>query len=133
MESQPINKAGLRSFGLITGAIFVVLFGLLFPFILKRAIPIWPWVVAGVLWFCALAFPNSLRMVYVGWMKVGNVLGWINTRIILGAMYYLIMTPMSVVMRVLGYDPMAKNFNEKLITYRRVKEVLPKKHFERPY
>ena len=133
MGSQPINKAGLRSFGLITGAIFVVLFGLLFPFILKRAIPLLPWVVAGVLWFSALAFPNSLRMVYVGWMKVGNVLGWINTRIILGAMYYLIVTPMSVVMRVLGYDPMAKNFNEKLITYRRVKEVLPKKHFERPY
>ena len=133
MESQPINKAGLRSFGLITGAIFVVLFGLLFPFILNRAFPLWPWIIAGVLWVSALALPNSLRMVYIGWMKVGSVLGWINTRIILGAMYYLLVTPMGVVMRFVGFDPMAKNFNEKMVTYRIVKEVLSKKHFERPY
>ncbi len=133
MDAQPITKAGLRSFGLITGAIFIVLFGLFFPYILNRAFPVWPRVIAGVLWFCALTFPNSLRRVYIVWMKVGGILGWINTRIILGAMYYLMVTPMGVVMRLMGYDPMAKNLNEKLTTFRKVKEILPKEHFERPY
>ena len=133
MEAPPITKAGLRSFGLITGAIFIVLFGLFFPYILNRAFPVWPWVIAGVLWCCALTFPNSLRRVYIVWMKVGGILGWINTRIILGAMYFLMVTPMSVVMRLLGYDAMTRNLKEKLTTFRKVKEVLPKKHFERPY
>ena len=34
-----------------------------------------------------------LRPIYVGWMKFAFVLGWINTRLILGLFFYLILTP----------------------------------------
>jgi hypothetical protein len=39
-------------------------------------------------------------------MFLGHVLGWINTRIILGAVFYLIVTPIGLARRLMGKDPM---------------------------
>ncbi|MDH3901107.1 MAG: SxtJ family membrane protein [Gammaproteobacteria bacterium] len=86
-EIAELDKPGLRKFGLITGAIVVGLFGLLLPWLLDHHWPVWPWVVAAALWVPALVFPAVLKPVYRGWMKFGAVLGFINTRLILGLFF----------------------------------------------
>ncbi len=84
-QTQQPNKKELREFGFITGAIAAVLFGLLLPWLFDHELPRWPWIVAGILWVWALLLPTTLLPVYRGWIAIGHVLGWINTRIILVA------------------------------------------------
>ena len=132
-QTQQPGKKELREFGLITGAIAAVLFGLLLPWLFDHKLPLWPWIVAGVLWAWALLLPASLQPVYRGWMAIGHVLGWINTRIILGIMFFIVFLPAGLIMRLLGKDPMARKIDKSQTTYR-VTHARPKKdHVERPY
>ena len=132
-QTQQLDKKELREFGLITGAIVAVLFGLLLPWLFDQKLLLWPWIVAGVLWTWALLLPTSLLPVYRGWMAVGHVLGWINTRIILGIMFFIVFLPAGLIMRLLGKDPMARKIDKSQATYR-VMHAHPKKdHVERPY
>jgi len=65
-----------------------------------------------------LLIPNFLRPVHRVWMLLGNILGWINSKIILGLVYYVIVTPVRVFMRLCGHDPMNRKFDAKIETYR---------------
>jgi len=62
--------------------------------------------VAAVLLLLAAVAPAALRPVYRGWMKLGAALGWINTRIILTVAFFLVVTPIGVIMRLAGRSPM---------------------------
>ena len=129
---QP-SKKELREFGLVTGAIITVFFGFLLPWLFDHELPFWLWIVAGVLWIWALLLPVSLMPVYRGWMTFGSVMGWINTRIILGIMFYIMFVPVGLIMRLMGNDPMARKIDKFQTTYR-VTPAHPKKdHVERPY
>lgn len=129
---QP-GKKELREFGLVTGAIVVALFGLLLPWLFDHAWPRWPWIIAGVLWAWALLLPASLLPVYKGWMAIGHALGWINTRIILGIMFYLMFLPVGLILRLLGKDPMARRVDKSQASYRVSHAPRKKDHVERPY
>ena len=74
----------LRDFGVILGIINALLFGVLFPFFFQFQYPLWPFIISAVLIVCGLVRPKMLRLIYQVWMAIGNCLGWINTRIILG-------------------------------------------------
>ena len=134
MEIPTLDNAGLRKFGLTTGAIVVGLFAFFFPWIFDiAAMPVWPWVVAGLLWVPALFIPGVLRPVYSIWMKIGGVIGWINTRIILGVLFYVLVLPMGLIMRLIGKDPMARKVDNSTSSYR-VKSVnAPKDRLEKPF
>jgi len=132
MSIEIPDKKGLREFGLITGGLFVGLFGLLFPWLFSFAFPKWPWIIAGVLWGLALLIPNSLKWIYQGWMSFALVLGWINTRLILAIMFYLIMTPMGLVMRLFGKNAM-KNKPSQSESYRNLTPSRSPQHMERPF
>ena len=123
----------LRKFGLVTGAIVVVLFGLLLPWIFSHKLPLWPWIIAGVLWVWALIMPSSLSFVYKGWMAVGHVLGWINTRIILGIMFFILFLPAGIILKLLGKDPMARKLDKSLNSYRVTHKRPDRNHVEKPY
>jgi len=133
METKKLDNKTLREFGLITGGILVVLFGLLFPWIFDYSYPGWPWIIAGILWLWALLLPGTLNPIYHGWMAIGHVLGWINTRIILGVMFYVIFLPAGLLLKLLGKDPMARKINKSQDTYRVIHSVPKKDHVERPY
>jgi F0F1-type ATP synthase assembly protein I len=128
-----MNKQELRKFGLTTGAIVAVLFGLLLPWLFDHVWPTWPWVVAAALWIWAILLPATLEPVYHGWMKVGHVLGWINTRIILGVMFYTVFFLVGLIMKVLGNDPMSRKIDKAAISYRVVSRPRNKNHVERPF
>ena len=128
-----LDKKGLRNFGLLTGTIAAILFGLLLPWIWKHSFPLWPWIVAAVLWLWALVAPTTLNPVYQIWMRIGLVLGWINTRIILGLIFYILVTPMSLAMRLIGRDPMTRKFEPDRETYRVKSLQNERKRAEKPY
>lgn len=53
---------------------------------------------------------NFLKTLYSYWMKFAHALGWVNTRIILSIVYFLIFTPLSIIFRLIGKDPMERRF-----------------------
>ena len=127
-----ITAKQLRSFGLTVGGIFAFIG--FWPIVIYGLAPRW-WsvVVAGILIAPALVYPRSLFWVYKGWMRVGHVLGWINTRVILGAVFYIIVTPIGIVRRWLGKDPMGRKLQPDLDTYRVVREPRPGSHLTKQY
>ena len=134
MHAIPIpNKNDLRSFGLLTGCIAALLFGLLLPWLFSFNYPLWPWFVGGALITVAIILPTGLKPIYAIWMRIGLVLGWINTRIILALVFYLLFFPVSLILRVLGKDPMARKFEPSQMSYRVVRENTEREHMEKPY
>jgi len=128
-----LDRKGLRSFGLTTGAIVGVLFGLFFPWVLERPIPRWPWVIFGVLALAGLAAPMALRPVYHWWMRFGLFMSRITTPLIMGIVFYLVITPMGLVMRLMGKDYMARRLRDQAVSYRIESQATPPKRLEKPF
>jgi hypothetical protein len=126
------SRKDLRSFGLILTAGFTVIG--LFPVVVGGRPPAaWPFVVALVFLLPAAIAPAVLRQPYRAWMVLGGILGWINTRVILGAVYYFMLTPLGVVMRLLGRDPLRRTLDRQADTYRVTRDARPASHFERQF
>ncbi len=131
---EKVDSKKLREFGLLTGLVFVLLFGLFIPWLKSKSYPLWPWVLALLLWIPAILKPMVLGPVYDAWMKIGHALGWINSRIILGAVFYLLITPMGWVMRRLGKNPLGASAQKSdSNSYRVVIKKREEKHMEVPY
>jgi hypothetical protein len=132
-EIPVLDAKGLRRFGLTTGAIVAVLFGVLLPWLLGAAWPLWPWLVAGVLGVWALIAPAYLDRVYHGWMRLGMLLGLLTTPIVLGVVFYLVVTPVALGMKVFGRDPLKRRFERDAASYRVPSERPPPERLERPF
>lgn len=67
----------------------------------------WYWIAVAVSLAIATAlFPRIWAPVLRVWMPIAHLLGWINTRIILGAVFFIMIVPMAGLMRLFGYDPL---------------------------
>jgi len=127
-----LSRKELRNFGLVTALLLVVFFDVLIPWIWSFDPPAWPVFIALVLVFFALVWPTALRPVYAVWMRFALVLGWINTRIILGLIFYVIFVPAGIVMRAFS-DPMRRATDTAADSYR-VESNPPKpENMERPF
>jgi hypothetical protein len=132
-HAAPTRK-DLRNFGLIMAGMILLFFGFLIPWIWNhRPWPLWPWMVSAVFVVVGLASPMVLGAVYRAWMKVGLVLGWINSRIILGVMFYGLVLPMGLIMRMMGKDPMARRLESDSPSYRVRSKKAPRDQLERPF
>ena len=128
-----LDRKGLRSFGLTTGAVFVVVFGVFFPWILEKNWPLWPWVVAAPLWVLALIHPPSLRLIYIGWMHFGLLASRVMTPLILGIVFFLVISPMALVRRRLGRDPLQRALDPNNESYRVQSTTSPREKLEKPF
>lgn len=63
-------------------------------------------VVGAALVGAALVAPGALRIPNRIWWRIAQVLGWINTRVLLTAFFFLLLTPVGYVMRLLGRNPL---------------------------
>lgn len=128
---QPTPKE-LRQFGLVVGGMVTVIG--LWPLVFRSESPrLWAMILGGLLIVLGAVVPRSLKQVHHGWMKVGHVLGSINTRIILSIIYYLLITPMGLVMRLIGKDSMHRAFAQNADTYRILRVPRPRQHMRHQF
>jgi hypothetical protein len=121
-----------RSFGLMVGGIFTVIG--FWPLIRHgESIRLWAVIPGALLVVMGLLLPGRLGPIYKAWMAVGHVLGWINTRIILGIIYYGLFTPIGLVMRLRGKDAMGRQYDETTNTYRVLRRPRPASHMLRQF
>jgi saxitoxin biosynthesis operon SxtJ-like protein len=129
MEHREVTKRMLRQFGLMVGGMFLLIG--LWPFVWRQEpVRIWAVVPGSLLAVAGLMMPGVLKQVYQGWMRVGHVMGWVNTRIILGVLFYGIVTPMAIVMKLAGRDPMRRGFEPDAQTYRVIRQPRPASHMK---
>ncbi len=128
-----LDRSGLRNFGLTFGAIIAVLFGLLLPWLFSYGHPWWPWFVGAVFAGWALAAPDSLKPVYILWMKLGLVINAVMTRIILGIVFYLIVLPTGIILRLRGGDPMRRKLDKGMTSYRVESHPAPPDQMRKPF
>ena len=135
MTAAPHNLGPkqLRTFALTTGALFAAIFGVLLPWLFGLKWPLWPWVLCLILATWGMAHPASLRPVHAWWMRFAEALGWVNNRLILGALFFALITPMGWVRRRLGGDPMTRRYDASTATYRKPKDRRSRESLERPF
>ena len=104
----PISKRQLREFGLLIGFGFPILIGWILPSLFGHEFRAWTlWVgIPGLI--LGLISPRLLHYPYKGWMALGHALGWVNSHIILGLVFIVVLQPIAYVMRLTGYDPLRR-------------------------
>ena len=125
MTKTSINTSRheLRKFGLTFAAVCTVIAGIM----AYKQNPRWPIAGGGTLLFLAagLLVPTALRWFYVAWMKFAFILGWINTRILLGVFFYIILTPGSLLLRLFGKDLLEEKLDRSAPSYWKKREPVP--------
>ena len=128
-----LDRKGLREFGLTTGAAIVIIFGLFFPWILELNWPVWPWIIAAPLCLLALVRPLWLRWIYRAWMRFGLLASRVMTPLVLGIVFFVMISPMAMVRRLMGKDPMHRVLDPDQQSYRVQSTRSPKEKLERPF
>lgn len=128
-----MTDSALRSFGLMMAGFLAGLFGLALPLLGHKAIPTWPYIAATLFFIPSLVKPSLLKGVYHLWMKIGHVLGFINTRIILTVLFYGLITPIGLIVRLCGYNALEPTLNKHAKSYFHRVEHRDPQHMEKPF
>lgn len=128
-----LDRKGLREFGLTTGAAVVVIFGLFFPWMLDRDWPAWPWIIAAAFWALAVVRPSGLRRIYRAWMRFGLLASRVMTPLVLGIVFFAMISPMAIVRRLTGKDPLHRALHPNRKSYRVQSVKSPKEKLEKPF
>lgn len=127
------SVAELKKFGFLFTAFVCVIFGLLLPYLFSRPGSVIPWGVGGVVAVWTLIAPATLSGFYKYWIKFGNLLNFVNTRIILGLVFYVMFMPFGFVMRCFGHDPMQRKNKRDEPSFRSIPAKRSSKHQDHPY
>ena len=120
--TNKLDNKKLKEFGLLVGFGLPLVFGWFLPLIFDHEFKIWTLMIS--IPFFILAYKTFLLFYpYKFWMSIGHILGWINSRIILGLIFVIILLPLSFIMRILGYDPLSLKTNN-LSTYKKENQTI---------
>jgi hypothetical protein len=114
-RTEPVRGSSDRSFGLIVGGVLAAI-GLM-PLVKGQAVR-WPAAgVGAILVLLALISPTLLHRPNLLWMRLGLLLNRFMSPIVIGAMFYLGFTPMGILLRLLGKDPLRLRLDRDAASY----------------
>ena len=97
-----------REFGLLVGAVFSLL-GLWWFYRGKFATAAYVFVIVGAtLVLLGAVAPRVLIVPRKLWMKLAEALSFVSSRIILAIVFFLVLTPIGLIKRALGWDPLQR-------------------------
>jgi hypothetical protein len=126
------DRAELRNFGLVVGGIFGVI-GIWPAVVRGGSVRMWGVGLAVVLVLPALVAPRALAPAHRAWMALGSALGWVNNRLILALIFFGVITPMGLGLRLTGRDPMQRGFDPQASTYRSLRKPRSGAHMLRQF
>ena len=115
MAHPPLKSMSDRKFGLVFAIALTVLCGILWLIfgILFRGL-----LIAGAVFaVLALLIPISLLPANKIWMAFAVRVGTANNFLILGIVYFLVIVPVGLLMRIIGRDPMHRRIDRNADTY----------------
>lgn len=115
----PINRnpgaRDLRTFGLLL-VVFVALVGGL-AWWRTGSVPYAIWGGGGLLALVYGLVPVVRRPIFVGWTYAASPIGWTVSHLLLGLIYFGVITPIGLALRALGRDPLARHFDPAARSY----------------
>jgi O-antigen/teichoic acid export membrane protein len=114
-RSAVVQGSSNRTLGLVFGAVFLIVG--LYPWAFGSPVRLWSIVVAIVFGLIALALPGLLGPLNRGWTRFGLLLHKITSPIVLGVMFFGVVTPTGLLMRAFGKDLLKLRRRSELPTY----------------
>lgn len=93
-----------RAFGLVFAAVFAAIG--FYPWLGGHGVRPWALAVAGGLVAVAAVVPAVLAPLNRAWQRVGHAMHVVTTPLILALIFFVVITPMGLLMRALGKDPL---------------------------
>ena len=117
------------------GVMFAVFFGLIGlvargwwgrPEIAK-----WIWIVGAVVFVVYYAVRPLQRPIYLGWLYAAYPIGWTISHLLLFVVYFVVITPVGLVLRLFGKDPLERRFDADAESYWTARERVedPRRYF----
>ena len=91
--------------------------GFIIPFLFGHSFRLWTLNVSFTSLFLAFVKPSILLYPYKIWMMLGHILGKINSYVILGIVFVIVLQPIAFIMKLFGYDPLREKLRRD-ISYR---------------
>lgn len=127
------GKAELKEFGVTMAAVLVVIGDIA----LLRGRPIAPYLVAAAFIFLILGlkWPRVLTPLQKAWMALGVVIGFFVSRVLLFVLYFGVLTPIGLLMRLTGKDILDERIEKARASYwhMRPQEPRQKQSYENQY
>jgi len=115
-DREPSERE-LRWFGLTLLGFFGLIGGLIYHRSSGLRAPIILWSAATTFAIVYYALPAIRRLAFRTWMTVTYPIGWTVSHLVLGIFYFLVFTPIGLLMRLLGRDSMRRRFDRDQPTY----------------
>ena len=134
MEKIKTDKKTLRKFGITMAIAFMAIAALLLIIKHRNIFPKAA-IISAIFLFPALIAPRILKPIYIIWMKLAFVLSWVNTRLILCTIFYLVFTPVSIFLKLLRKDLLDRKIDRQRQSYwiKKGRLVFKKIDYERQY
>ena len=115
VDSDKIKISSNRSFGLVFFVVFLIVS--LWPLTSVGSIRIWSAIISAVFLILGLINSRLLTPLNVLWFKLGMTLGAIISPIVMGIVFFLVVTPTGLILRIMGKDLLNKNYDKEKETY----------------
>lgn len=114
-QHSSIKVGSEKSFGIV----FCLVFGIIavWPLFGGGSVRLWSLAVGGGFLLVTFVKPTLLRPLNKLWFQFGIALGKIITPIIMSGLFLTTVTPIALIMRALGKDPLKLKMNSKATTY----------------
>ena len=122
------TKRDLRKFGLTVGGVLAAIAVLLFYF--ERPSAIYFAIIGGFLILAGIIYPKILKLLNKVWMSLAIVLGFIMSRVILTVLFYLVLTPISFLAKLVGKKFMVLKYDKSAKTYWEKRTIIQKKQID---
>ena len=89
------------------------------------------WSVTACLAVAGALKPRVVRPIFTGWMRAVYPIAWTISHLALAFVFYAVITPIGLVARLLGHDPMQRGFDRQAPSYwvRRARVTSPDRYF----
>ncbi|WP_353506834.1 SxtJ family membrane protein [Polynucleobacter sp. HIN9] len=110
------DKNSSRAFGFLFAAVFLII-GLILTIQGSPTIRYWPFIIASLFFVLSVIYPASMKFPKKVWIGIGNILHYVTSPMVLALIFYLVITPIGLIMRLSRLNNIDKKFDINSQTY----------------
>lgn len=118
MKSITKTNKQLRKFGLIFSGYFLFVVYLFSEIKKNNILPDFGWILFAIFVITYLSWPKFLLPLNIIWDGLLALLHWVNTRLLLGIIFFFLFSPIAFFRRILGKDILRLSYDKSLASYR---------------